>query len=162
MTKDEFIELVSSEQRQLRRFLLALCRGNSDDADDIAQETLVKAYLSLGDYVAKGKFRSWLYKIAHNTFLDYARKRDTLQPIDEIVQIPDTTRAADGAFEYQDLYMALDAISAKERSALLLFYINGYSVKEISAIVECSDDAVRKQLSRGREKLKKILKNGER
>lgn len=50
MNKEEFISLVKSEQGHLRRFLLALCLGNADEADDIAQEALLKAYLSLDGY----------------------------------------------------------------------------------------------------------------
>ena len=46
MNREEFIAHIRGEQEQLRRFLLALCLGNRDEADDIAQESLVKAYLS--------------------------------------------------------------------------------------------------------------------
>ena len=46
MNCEQFIALVSTEQESLRRFLLALCVGNRDDADDIAQEALIKAYLA--------------------------------------------------------------------------------------------------------------------
>ena len=70
MNREEFIKLVSREQESLRRFLLALCCGNREEANDIAQETLVKAYLSVSHYQDEGKFNAWLYKIAHNTFLD--------------------------------------------------------------------------------------------
>ena len=70
MTREQFIRYVEQEQEQLRRFLLALCCGNREEADDIAQDTLVKAYLSSERYRDEGKFTAWLYKIAHNTFLD--------------------------------------------------------------------------------------------
>lgn len=68
MTREQFIALVKSEQEALRGFLLALCCGKRDDADDIAQETLVKAYLSSSAYRDKGMFRAWLFTIARNTF----------------------------------------------------------------------------------------------
>ena len=57
-----------------------------------------------------------------------------------------------------DLYLALATLPPKERSAITLFYLNGYSIKEIAAITEVSQDAVKQQLSRGREKLRAILK----
>lgn len=74
MTREQFISLIKSEQEQLRRFLLALCCGNHDEADDIAQETLIKTYLSSSLYQEQGKFTAWLYRIAHNTFIDHRKK----------------------------------------------------------------------------------------
>ena len=64
MTRDQFITHVEREQEALRSFLLALCCGNKSDADDLAQDALVKAYLSSASYQDKGRFRSWLFKIA--------------------------------------------------------------------------------------------------
>lgn len=79
MTREQFIRYVEQEQEQLRRFLLALCCGNREEADDIAQDTLVKAYLSSERYRDEGKFTAWLYKIAHNTFLDRKRHTSTMR-----------------------------------------------------------------------------------
>ena len=59
---------------------------------------------------------------------------------------------------YQSLYLALRTLPPKERSSITLYYLNGYDIKEIAAITETSEDAVKKQLSRGRDKLKEILK----
>ena len=56
-----------------------------------------------------------------------------------------------------DLYLALATLPPKERSAITLFYLNGYSIKEIAAITEASQDAVKQQLSRGRDKLRTLL-----
>ena len=73
MNREEFIAHIRGEQGHLRRFLLALCLGNRDEADDIAQESLVKAYLSSSGYRDEGNFTSWLYKIAYRTFLDHKK-----------------------------------------------------------------------------------------
>jgi RNA polymerase sigma-70 factor (ECF subfamily) len=154
--REQFIKLVSSEQKQLRRFLLALNCGNKDEADDIAQEALVKAYLASSHFPDDGNFSAWLYKIAYNTYLDNRRAYKTFKPIEEATQIEGSSNA-DSSFEYQELYIALDSLPPKERTALLLFYMKGYSIKEISTIVECSEDAVKKQLSRGREQLKHLI-----
>jgi RNA polymerase sigma-70 factor (ECF subfamily) len=54
--------------------------------------------------------------------------------------------------------MALQTLPYKERTSLLLFYMKGYSIKEIARIVDCSEDAVKKQLSRGRDHLKQKIK----
>lgn len=155
MSREEFSRQVRSEQEQLRRFLLALCCGNMDEAYDIAQESLIKAYLSLEKYTDTGNFNAWLYRIAYRTFLDHGRNGNrTHQPLEQGTNICDSGNEADVTFRYQELYMALDELPAQERTSLLLFYIKGYSIKEISHITDSSEEAVKKQLSRGREHLK--------
>ena len=156
MTREGFIALVEREQEALRGFLLYLCCGNKDEADDIAQDALVKAYLSSAGYQEKGRFRSWLFKIAHNTFLNHKASCRTTESIDEAKTLV-SSNAADASFEHQDLYLALRTLPPKERSSITLFYLNGYNIKEIAAITEASEDAVKKQLSRGRDKLREQL-----
>lgn len=153
MTREQFIALVKSEQEALRGFLLALCCGKRDDADDIAQETLVKAYLSSAGYRDEGKFRAWLFTIARNTFLNHKASTRTLDDLKALSAMP----SAATAFRHQELYMALATLSPKERSAVVMFYMSGYSIKEIADITDCTVDAVKKQLSRGRDNLKTIL-----
>ena len=156
MTREVFIAHVEREQEALRGFLLALCCGNKGDADDLAQDALVKAYLSLAGYQDKGKFRSWLFKIAHNTFLNHKASCRTMESIDEARALIGGTEA-DSSFEHQDLFLALRTLPPKERSAITLYYMNGYSIKEIATITDASQDAVKQQLSRGRDKLKARL-----
>ena len=120
MTREQFIELVKGEQDALRHYLLALCCGDLATADDIAQETLVKAYLSLLSYANKGKFRSWLFAIAHNTFLNHRKATRTYESLEEAKMVIDK--------------------------------------QEIATISNSTEDAVKKQLSRGRDKLKSRLK----
>ncbi len=157
MTREVFIAHVECEQEALRGFLLALCCGNKGDADDLAQDALVKAYLSCAGYQDKGKFRSWLFKIAYNTFLNHKASLRCTESIDEARTLISNT-STDSSFEHQDLYLALRTLPPKERSAITLFYLNGYNIKEIATITETSEDAVKKQLSRGRDKLREQLK----
>ena len=157
MTREQFIQFVNDEQEALRGFLLALCCGNKDEADDIAQDALVKAYLASVGYVDKGKFRSWLFKIAHNTFLNHKAAQRVFEDIEEARTVAGDFNA-DARYLHQDLYLALSTLPPKERSSIVLFYLDGHSIKEISQITDDSEDAVKKQLSRGREKLKSRLK----
>jgi RNA polymerase sigma-70 factor (ECF subfamily) len=151
-----FITHVEREQEALRSFLLALCCGNKSDADDLAQDALVKAYLSSAGYQDRGRFRSWLFKIAYNTFLNHKASVRTTESIDEARTLISSS-SADSGFEHQSLYLALRTLPPKERSAITLFYLNGYNIKEIATITDTSEDAVKKQLSRGRDKLKERL-----
>ncbi len=157
MTRETFIANVEREQEALRGFLLALCCGNKDEADDLAQDALVKAYISSSGYQEKGRFRSWLFKIAHNTFLNHKVSCRITESLDEARTLISSS-SPDASFEHQDLYLALRTLPPKERSAITLFYLNGYNIKEIAAITDTSEDAVKKQLSRGRDKLKEKLK----
>ena len=157
MTREVFIAHVEREQEALRGFLLALCCGNKSDADDLAQDALVKAYLSSAGYQEKGWFRSWLFKIAHNTFLNHKASCRTMESIDDARTLT-SGAASDASFEHQDLYLALRTLPPKERSAITLFYLNGYNIKEIATITDTSENAVKKQLSRGRDRLKEKLK----
>lgn len=157
MNRDQFISQVKSQQNALRSYLLALCAGNMAEADDIAQESLVKAYLAMDRYVDSGKFRFWLFRIAYNTFLNHVAARRQYESIEEAAEVL-AGDSADSSFEHQQLYLALATLPPKERSAITLYYLNGYSVKEIAAITEATVDSVKKQMSRGREKLKSKIK----
>lgn len=121
------------------------------DANDLAQETLVKAYMAIDRYKDSGQFKSWLFKIAHNTFLNHVAAQKELEELDNVQAV---YVADEAIFDKQQLYSALAALPPKERSTLCLYYLNSYSIKEIASITGCSEDAVKKQLSRGREKLK--------
>ena len=159
MNRERFIKLVEAEQESLRRFLLALCCGRREEAEDIAQDSLVKAYIHSGSFEERFKFSTWLFKIAYNTFLDRQKstgKRIVKTSLDDVSEM-DSGSGADESFRYQNLYKALEQIPERERTAILLHYIGGYSVKESASIMNCSLGAVKLLLMRGREKLKDKL-----
>lgn len=156
MTQEQFISHAQSAQKALRRFLVALCCGDSQLADDVAQEALIKAWLSCDGFRNPAKFNAWIYRIAYNTFLNKKRGERSTVSYDAAYDIADTARA-DEAFRYQDLYAALSMLSAKERTAVLLYYMEDYSIKEIAETTEVSQDAVKQHLSRGRKHLRLLM-----
>lgn len=156
MERKEFASKFEATQEALRRFLCGLCCGDSALADDIAQEAYMKAYLSCDGLRDDGKFLSWLYRIAYNAFICHKRTTRCDLPVDEARGVDSGTRA-DDSFRYQALYAALDRLTEKERTAVLLYYMEGYAVKEIAAILDSGEAAVKQQLSRGRQHLKACL-----
>ena len=156
MNREQFISKVAATSQALRRFLVGLCCGDTALADDIAQETFLKAYLSIDTFRDQAKFSSWLYRIAYNTFISIKRAGRQSLSLDHAEAVAADDRA-DSAFRYQALYAALDGLSEKERTAILLFYLQDYSIKEIAEIIDASEAAVKQQLSRGRAHLKGML-----
>lgn len=156
MTRQEFVDRASKSQRALRRFLTALCCGDGALADDISQETLLKAWMACDNLRNDSGFEAWLFRIAYNTFLNSRRNLHFTECIDAAADVGGDN-SSDEAFRYQELYRALELLPENERATILLFYIQGYQIKEISEISGSSIDAVKQQLSRGRYRLKNIL-----
>ena len=159
MTEERFIDLVRIEQEPLRRFLLALCAGDSALADDIAQDSLVRAYVASGSFMGLSQFRTWLFKIAYNCYIDRCRSKHPEQlPIDgrEALNMQ-AEDVSDASFRYQQLYQALDMLSEKERVVIILFYFEDRSIKEISSILGIPSGTVKYHLSIGRSHLKELI-----
>lgn len=156
MTREQFISHVGATQKAFRRFLAALCCGDTALADDVAQESYIKAYLSCDTFSNSEKFNAWIFKIGYNTFINHKRGERLTVGYENAKEITAHDRA-DSSFAYQDLYEALNEIPAKERTSVLLFYMQGYSIKEIAEIQDTSQDAVKQHLSRGRNHLRNIL-----
>ena len=135
---------------------MALCCGDTELADDIAQESYIKAYLSCDSFSNIEKFNAWIFKIGYNTFINHKRGARLMVDIEDAKDIS-AYDSADSSFAYQHLYQALNMIPAKERTSVLLFYMQGYSIKEVALIQDTSQDAVKQHLSRGRSHLRGLL-----
>lgn len=156
MDREQFTAHVEGTQRAFRRFLVALCCGDSELADDIAQEAYIKAYLSCDGFHSPEKFNAWIFRIGYTTFINHKRSQHVFTDYVEAGNIA-AAETPETAFKYQELYEALNKLPDKERTSVLLFYMEGYSVKEISGIVDASQDAVKQYLSRGRGHLRSLL-----
>jgi len=150
MTRQEFSMHVERSQRPLRRFLTALCCGDSSLADDLAQDAYIKAYLSLDSLTDEERFDAWVTSIAYRVFIDSTRRRRYTSPVEEACGAP-AGECADDAFRYQELYQALDRLSDSERASLLLYYMQGYDVREIAETLGMGESNVRQHMSRGRK-----------
>lgn len=158
MTREQFITHVEGTQGAFRRFLVALCCGDSALADDIAQEAYIKAYLSCDSFRDPDKFNAWIFRIGYTTFINHQRSVKIFAGF-EAARNVESTDAADSQFRYQELYEALNRLPPKERTSVLLFYMEGCSIKEIAGIEQVSQDAVKQHLSRGRSHLRGLLSN---
>lgn len=157
MTREEFIGLVSVEQEPLRRFLLALC-GDPTEADDIAQDALVNAYVASGSFRGRSSFGTWLFRIAYNCFIDRTRSHNLrTEPLDGATWVLAAEELTDSNFCHETLHRAIHLLPEKERAAILLFYMEDRSVKEIAAILDIPAGSVRAYLTRGRLHLKTLL-----
>ena len=159
MSPERFIEHVRAEQESLRRFLLALCGGNQQEADDIAQESLIRAYVASGSFLGLSKFSTWLMRIAYNCYIDHHRKaRPETIPSDsaQALNVP-ATDETDAPFRYQQLYRALEALREKEKAVIILHYFEDLSIKDIASILQIPAGTVKYHLSIGRNHLKSIL-----
>lgn len=154
MTREEFTSHLRDVQEPLRRFLLSLCEGDSFTADDIAQDACVKAYLAIDRFRGEARFSTWIFRIAYNSWCNrkYERKACSLEYQDS-ASIPDEA-GADDAFRYQALYQAISSLKPNEKAAILLFYMEDKSIKEISSIMDIPTGTVKSLLSRGRANLK--------
>lgn len=164
MTKEQFIEMITHEQESLRRFLRGLCSGDGFRADDLAQEALLKAYLSFERFEGRSKFSTWLFRIAFNCWYDFQRTEGKASEWLSLEDRPPGESQADAAdyeidrsHEYQQLYHAIGNLSLQEQTVILLFYMEEKSVKEIETITGMPSGTVRSHLSRGRRHLKEYL-----
>ena len=152
-----FAELVRNHQSAIRGLLRQLTRSDLALADDLAQETFLRAYKHLRSFRGEAKFSTWLYRIAYNCFREDARKRKELVGIDEtLLESQPDSQTTDPALKH-DLMHALQLLPLPERSAILLCCQNGLSHDEAARVLEIPLGTVKTNVLRGREKLKKTL-----
>ena len=160
MSPERFVDYVKVEQESLRRFLLALCGGDGTMADDIAQDALIRAYVASGNFLGLSKFRTWLFRIAYNCYLDHKKKAvvETV-PVDskQVLDVPSVDET-DDSFRYQQLYQALERLQEKERVVTVLYYFEELSIKEIASVLRMPVGTVKYHLSNARKHLRNFLR----
>lgn len=134
---------------------------NTHDAEDICQDVLLKALDRTGSFESAEHERAWIVRVAINAAKDLLRRqsgRGTVA-LDEIAEPAAPPRAAERDLELRaaSVLGLVMALPLEYREAIYLHYYEGYSIKQIAAIVHASESAVATRLSRGRSKLRPAL-----
>lgn len=151
-----FGELVLRHQGAVRRFLRHLTRGDEALADDLAQDTFVRAYQSLARFRRDSAFSTWLLGIAHNHFRN-ARRRQRETPLGESDEPAEPATAPRTVALHADLTAAIAQLDADEQTALFLFYQEDLSHPEIAAATGWPLGTVKTHLARAKENLRPLL-----
>ncbi len=167
----EFARFVEAYSGVIYRLALKML-GNSQDAEDILQETFIKAFRHISGFDGRSKLSTWLYRIATNEALMVLRRRkvnflsidqpdESGEEDQEPMQIvdwcclPEPDLMSAEALEYLD--HAIDELPASLRMVFLLREIEGLSTQETSEVLELSETAVKTRLSRARLRLRELL-----
>lgn len=155
--KSAFDKLTCKYQSSIRRFFMNLTMGDGQLSDDMAQETFIRAYLHINSFKGLAGFSTWLYRIAYNVYYDAVRSRKSYADIDES-QI-DSMHQTDNGYsaEKADIHKALQQLRKEEQTAVLLFYMEDKTHKEIARIMDCPLGTVKTYLLKGKEKMTDYL-----
>jgi RNA polymerase sigma-70 factor (ECF subfamily) len=142
----------------LRAFAVSLC-GDVERADDLVQETLLKAWNHLESFQEGTNLRAWLFTILRNTYFSECRRRR------REVEDRDGKKAAElavhpdqqGHLDMQDFRRALDELSPDQREALILVGAAGFSYEEAASISGCAVGTIKSRVNRARSKLAELL-----
>jgi RNA polymerase sigma-70 factor (ECF subfamily) len=138
-----------------------------EDAEEVAQDTFIKAYESLGSFRGESKFSSWLYSIAYRKSLDSLRKNNKHRASEIIDDISEgEVNEIDNALQYlQDkerkeaIQNCILKLSEDEAAIITFYYFEEQSVREIAHITGFSEDNIKVKLYRSRKKLFSLLKH---
>lgn len=144
------------------RFLRRRLDGADEVVEDLTEDVFVKAYEKLDRYVERGlPFTAWLYRIAHNQFVDYVRTlpRHSAQSLDVAADVAEHRTGAEyrSVLDRETLEPALARLTAEQRKAVELRFLQGMSVAETAARMGRSEEAVKKLQARALANLRRTL-----
>ncbi len=140
---------------------------NKEEAEEVAQDSFIKAFESLSSFRGESKFSSWLYSIAYRKALDKLRtnkKHQSVQLLEEVVE-GDMAILENGLQYMQDMERkkviqdCILQLPEDDGAIITLYYFDDQSVKEIAAITKLSEDNIKIKLYRSRKKLFTLLKH---
>ena len=161
-----FSVLIKRYQRPVHVLIRQIIPG-MEDAEELTQDVFVKAFKSLGSFRGGSSLSTWLYRIAYNTAISFTRKRKLLYPdFDERVlnNIPDET--VDELLDRENdeelmrrMEAAVGKLNPEDKALISLYYTQGKSVSEISAITALTPENVKVKLYRARKKIVFLINN---
>ena len=163
--KSSFSFYIDKYSADLTRLCVSL-RGNIDDAEDLFQETWLKAFKSFNKYDGERPFDKWLYTICVNSFknkvsLFYNKKHHHFSSDEEMQQffesLPDT--ADEAPDRYYELHKVVNELPRKQRAVLVLYYFRDHSVREVAEILGIPEGTVKSRLSSARQQIKRRLEH---
>lgn len=161
----EFNDYVQQYSAELTRLCISLC-GNKSDAEDLFQDTWMKALRHYHRYDATKPFDKWLYSICVNTYKNtlnsaFLKRRKTFENDDEerafFNSIAQFTQ--DNKEDYYELHKAVLSLSKKQRIVVVLYYFKDYSVTQIAQMINIPSGTVKSRLSSARAEIKRRLTN---
>lgn len=149
--RDQFMELVDEIRPELHRYC-ARMTGSVFDGEDVVQETLAKAYFALGQMTHPPNLRPWLFRIAHNTAMDFL-KRYERQHVEPVAEVPDRAQQEDDGVDpllVESALATFTELPPLQRSAVILKDVLGHSLDESADTMGTTVGAVKAALSRAR------------
>ena len=164
--QDAFRGLVERHSRSIYRLAYRMT-GRPEDAEDVVQDTFVRAYRQLGRFEARSNFATWLYRIGFNCAIDYMRarpKRETVETHDTLDQMtrenvnPSMDDLVYAGEIGERVQTALGGLSAQERAAFLMRHYHGCSIEEICQSLGLKTNAAKHSIFRAVKKMRVALK----
>jgi RNA polymerase sigma-70 factor, ECF subfamily len=165
---DAFRLLVERHSRKVYRLVYRMT-GNEDDAEEIVQETFLRAYRSLNQFDEKAVFTSWLYRIASNCALDVLRGRkarpavslsttaEEASPEWLASNSPGPERIAFSGQVQQRISEAMELLTPHERTAFTLRHFEGHTIDEIGSFLKLGSNATKQVVFRAVQKMRRAL-----
>jgi RNA polymerase sigma-70 factor (ECF subfamily) len=160
--REAFRELVERHSRHIFRLAWRLT-GNESDAEDVVQDTFLKAWSQLPRFEGRAEFSSWLHRIAANCAMDLlrARKRrpEAALSEEEIYAAPEPgqERRLESAQVSRTIAASLEGMSAMERTAFVLRHFEGRSIEEIGSALGVREEAAKQSVFRAVQKIRRAL-----
>ncbi|MGG5460660.1 sigma-70 family RNA polymerase sigma factor [Clostridium sp. B9] len=156
--KESFGKLIKSNKEYLYKMAFLYVK-DEQDAIEVLQETVYKAFLNI-DKLRKAKFfNTWITRILINSSMDLMKKKGKNEVLDESMPLV-KEKSKISTEEKIDLYNAIDLLNDNYKTVIIMMYFNDMKIKDISKVMEIPENTVKTYLRRAKEALGDILKEG--